>query len=83
MYKIRFQRKAAKQIDKLPLPDFLRVRQAIMSLSQDPRHPGVIKLKNQNAYRLRVGVYRVLFTIDDHLNEVSVYNIGHRRDVYR
>ena len=38
---------------------------------------------SQNAYRLRKGDYRVLYTIDDSVKTVIIYKIAHRREVYR
>ena len=48
-----------------------------------PRPVGVTKLQGQANYRLRVGNYRVLYTIDDADRLATIYAIGHRREVYR
>ena len=44
---------------------------------------GVKKLKNDTSYRIRVGMYRVIYEIDDKNKVVTVYKIRHRKDVYR
>ena len=36
-----------------------------------------------NAYRLRKGDYRILYTIDESAKTVIIYKIAHRREVYR
>jgi mRNA interferase RelE/StbE len=60
-------------------PNFSR----LLTLENDPRPYGVKKLQGEEAYRLRVGDYPVLYTIDDTEMLVTIYAIGHRRDVYR
>ena len=83
MYKILFRGKAAKQVKKLP-PDYFRlVAPQIEALAQIPRPPGIKKLTNDPGYRLRVGVYRILYDIDDEARTVTIYRVGHRREVYR
>jgi mRNA interferase RelE/StbE len=44
---------------------------------------GVIKKKGEDAYRIRVGDYRIIYTIDDDVKIVAIIKVGHRRDVYR
>jgi mRNA interferase RelE/StbE len=44
---------------------------------------GSIKLTNEDAYRIRVGDYRVIYNIHDDQLVVLVIDVGHRRDVYR
>lgn len=52
-------------------------------LANDPHPYGAEKLTDKEAYKLRVGVYRVLYTIDDKARLVTIYRIKHRREVYR
>jgi len=59
---------------------------AIQSLLTDPRPRQSKKLKGaqaEGAYRVRVGDYRIVYDVDDDLKLVTVYRIGHRREVYR
>ncbi len=60
-----------------------RVVDALQELKLNPRRTGVKKLRGRDGYRIRVGDYRVLYTINDELQEVEVYSIGHRKEVYR
>jgi mRNA interferase RelE/StbE len=53
------------------------------SLVENPRPPGYAKLKGSEYWRIRVGIYRVVYCVRDEVQVVEVLNIGHRRDVYR
>jgi mRNA interferase RelE/StbE len=65
MYNVRVLRQVLKDIADLP-KDYVRlVGRHIDDLAQDPRPPGVLKLQGETGYRLRVGVYRILYEIDD------------------
>ncbi len=52
-------------------------------LAAKPRPVGAEKLSGQDLYRVRQGNYRVLYEIADHYRTVTVFKIGHRREVYR
>ncbi len=82
-YKILLRGKAAKQVQRLPPGYFRLVRQHIDVLAQDPRPPGIKKLQGSLGYSLRVGVYRILYDVDDEAGEVIIYRVKHRREVYR
>jgi len=56
---------------------------AITALSDNPRPSGVTKLVNRPEWRVRVGDYRVLYSIDDRERIVTVVSIAPRRDAYR
>ena len=61
-----------------------RIRGAVLKLAADPRPPGARALKDRPGYlRVRVGDYRIIYTIEDDVLRVLVVRIGHRRDVYR
>ncbi|MGO8789576.1 MAG: type II toxin-antitoxin system RelE family toxin [Terriglobia bacterium] len=61
---------------------YVRVRDAIRALAEDPRPPNCLKLTGRDGWRLRVGDFRVVYEIDDKQRNVTVFHIGHRRDVY-
>lgn len=82
-YKIVLVTKASKQLKQLPRGFFDVISQHIDELAKNPRPVGSIKLANDVGYRIRVGVYRILYDIDDPQQIVTIYRIGHRRDVYR
>lgn len=56
-----------------------------LELSDDPKSfRDVKKLKGiENGYRWRVGVYRILGTIEDKNVTIMIFRIGHRKDIYR
>jgi mRNA interferase RelE/StbE len=82
-YKVYILKRAQRELAQLPTEIYERVRNAIRSLSQDPRPPGCLKLSGREGWRIRVGNYRVIYDIDDIHQTVTVLHIGHRRDIYR
>ncbi|VAW36122.1 hypothetical protein MNBD_CHLOROFLEXI01-3865 [hydrothermal vent metagenome] len=83
MYEVRILRRALKDIAKLPQNYIRLVSQHIEKLAENPRPQDVKKLRGRSDYSLRVGVYRVLFDIDDESKVVTVYRVKHRREAYR
>jgi mRNA interferase RelE/StbE len=82
-YEVRFRKSVAKDLDPLPRKDVQRIVAAIQTLSDNPRPPQSIKLSGSEKYRLRCGVYRVLYEIRDDVLIVCVVKVGHRKNVYR
>ena len=82
-YELVFKRSVAKDLREFPKADVKRILQRIRSLTDDPRPPGCEKLSGQERYRLRQGVYRIVYEIHDKVLVVLIVKIGHRRDVYR
>jgi mRNA interferase RelE/StbE len=82
-YEILVRGRAAKQIKQLPREYFRLVRRHIDGLTDDPRPPDAKRLKGNLGYSLRVGVYRILYDVDDETQTVTIYRVKHRRDVYR
>ncbi|MBX9639198.1 MAG: type II toxin-antitoxin system RelE/ParE family toxin [Mycobacteriaceae bacterium] len=72
-----------RAVDRLPRRDRERIVRAVRSLGANPRPQGCKKLANVgNAWRVRVGDYRVVYEIHDRVLLVVVLKVGHRRDVY-
>ena len=82
-YKLLIKRSAAKELEALPPKVRRRVASKIEALATTPRPHGTEKLSGQDKYRIRQGDHRVLYSIDDGAQTVTVVKIGHRRDVYR
>jgi mRNA interferase RelE/StbE len=83
-YKVEITASAEKALSRLPKDDLARVVRAIMALATVPRPGGCRKLEGQeDVYRIRVGIYRVIYSIDDRRIIVVVLKIGHRKDAYR
>lgn len=83
MYKLQILRRAMKDIARLPHSYSRLVSEHIDGLAQNPRPPDSKPLTDQPGYRLRVGVYRILYEIDDAARLVTGYRVKHRREVYR
>ncbi len=60
-----------------------RIAAKILQLANHPRPHGSKKLRNTEYYRIRIGDYRVLYSINDNIRTVKILDIGHRRDIYR
>ena len=82
-YKIEIKRSALKEIKQLPAKDLKRILAKIESLSDDPRPVDCKKLSTEEKYRIRYGVYRILYEIKDDVLIVYVVKVGHRKDIYR
>jgi mRNA interferase RelE/StbE len=82
-YTILVERYAQKQILKLAPKVIPVIKKAIAELAGNPRPIGYIKLKGEEAYRIRVGDYRIIYEIDDDKIIVTVITVGHRKEVYR
>lgn len=81
-YRLNISRSAIKEFEELPGSVIERVREKIRSLSFEPRPPGSKKLRGRRDWRVRVGDYRILYTIDDSLRVVDVAAIRHRSKAY-
>jgi len=82
-FEVRINKAAAKELGRLPKQDTRRILRRIDGLRQDPRPPGSVKLAGRDAYRIRQGDYRIIYTIDSHRVIVEVIRVGHRGEVYR
>ena len=82
-YKVSIKRSAEKEMDCLPPIIHKRISNKILSLSKNPRPTGHTKLTASEGYRIRMGSYRVLYTIDDRAKHVLIYSVGHRKEIYR
>jgi mRNA interferase RelE/StbE len=81
-YKIELRPAAARALRKLDPQIARRVQAAIALLAEDPRPPASRPLRGRPAWRVRVGDYRVIYTIEDDVLLIVVVTVGHRRDVY-
>ena len=82
-FTVRLDRSPQKFLDVLHGDIYTRIISALHALADDPRPHGVKKLKGYRDYwRIRVGDYRIIYTIQDDRLLVVVIRIGHRRDVY-
>jgi mRNA interferase RelE/StbE len=84
-YTVFLENQAEKELRNLPSEILLRIDNRLVSLSEEPRPRGVKKLKGKEGegWRIKVGAYRILFTIDETRKLIKIYRIKHRREAYR
>ena len=82
-YQIAFAPSAVKELARLPVKIRRRVVPRIEVLSEDPRPHGCEKLRGrEDQYRIRIGVFRVVYAIEDKRLLVLVLRLADRKDVY-
>lgn len=82
-YTVKIIPKAEKEFLKLAKIERNKIRKKILSLAENPKPFGSQKLKETDYFRIRIGDYRIIYSIDDELRLVKVLSIAHRKDVYR
>ncbi|HXG36161.1 MAG TPA: type II toxin-antitoxin system RelE/ParE family toxin [Dehalococcoidia bacterium] len=80
MYQVRLSRPVLKALDRLPQHDYLRLKQAIDSLTENPRPLGIEPVKSTPFQRIRVGAYRIVYQIDDHERIIIIVRIARRTE---
>lgn len=83
VYKIFFKKSVEKDFKSIPKKDLKKILDRIEMLAEDPRTAGCEKLTGQERYRVRQGLYRIVYSIQDDELTVWVVKVGHRKDVYR
>ena len=73
---------AVKSLRKIDVQDRGRIQGAIALLGEDPRPPGAKALPGRDGLRVRVGKYRIIYTVHDDVLLVVVVTLGHRKDIY-
>ena len=82
-YNVLFKNSASKQFRRMPKNMLGKVASAIDELAEDSRPVNCKKLKDTtDTYRIRIGDYRVIYTIDDSIVTVEVVKVGNWKDVY-
>lgn len=82
-YSIDFVPSAAKELAKLSAKERRRIATKIDALASEPRPPGAEKLSGIDAWRVRVGDYRIVYEVRDRTLVILVLTVGHRRDIYK
>ena len=83
-YQIEFRGSAERELHRIDPQMIPRVVAAVRALAEEPRPSGIRKLAgSEQAYRIRIGDYRVVYTVDDRQRIVSVDRVRHRKDAYR
>lgn len=83
-YAVRYLAAARRGIGRLPEEVQRRIITHLDALEHNPLPPGALQLANQpHMFRIRIGDYRVIYSVDSHDQLIIVETIGHRKDVYR
>mgnify|MGYP000361857717 CR=1 FL=1 len=82
-YTLSFKKSVARDLRAIPRQDVKRILKRIEALRSDPRPANCEKLSGQERYRVRQGVYRVVYEIVDERLVVLVIKVAHRKQVYR
>ena len=82
-YKLVFRKSVSKDFRAIPNKDVSRILQRIEELQENPRPIGSEKLSGQERYRIRQGVYRIIYEVADEFLIVTVVKVGHRKHVYK
>ena len=82
-YELVFKKSVARDLRDMPQKDVARILRSFDSIAQDPRGPKCEKLSGQDRYRVRQGIYRITYEIQDYVLVVTVLRVGHRRAVYK
>ena len=83
-YEVAFARSARRELERLVPPLANRILSRIEALAREPRPPGARKVQGkQNLWRIRVGDYRVIYSVSDDQRVVDVVKVRHRREAYR
>ncbi|HEY7680581.1 MAG TPA: type II toxin-antitoxin system RelE/ParE family toxin [Terriglobia bacterium] len=83
-YAVVFARSARRELERIPAKTCDRVLSAIERLGANPRPAGVRKLHGtEGVWRLRIGDYRVVYSVDDTQRVIDIQVVRHRKDVYR
>lgn len=82
MFRIKITRKAKKQLKSIKLAYQNQINLAIEDLHEDPYQGKPLTDELTKKYTYRVGVYRIIYTINEKDKIVTVLNAGHRATIY-
>jgi mRNA interferase RelE/StbE len=83
-YRVLFAPAAGKELARIDRPQRLRIQTAIAGLADDPRPRGAVALRTRpGLFRVRIGHYRAVYSVEDDRLLVLVVDVGHRSEVYR
>ncbi len=83
-YQLVFSKSAEKDLKKLSIQLIAKILPVLLSLEDEPRPIGCKKLKGyKDLWRVRIGDYRAIYSIDDTILLVDIRKVGHRKDIYK
>lgn len=80
MYSLKWEEKALREMQKLERTIFSRIFKKVDDLKENLESSDIKKLRGQNKLRLRVGDYRIIFSVENNL--ITIWKVGHRRNIY-
>ncbi len=82
-FKVFFKKSVEKDLTKIPKNYLAKILDKISGLKTNPRPDGSEKLTGQELYRIKQGIYRIVYSIQD--NELTVWGVkvGHRKEIYK
>jgi len=84
VYEVLLERRAERDIKRLPKEVFDRIIPHLKALSENPKPSGCRKISGSRSdWRIRIGDYRVIYEVSEQENAVKVMRIRHRKNVYR
>lgn len=83
-YQVKWKHSAQKELKSLDKKTILKILESVEGLAKNPYPLGSKKLKGTEfIYRIRLGDYRVIYSVESNILTVEIIKIGHRRDIYR
>lgn len=82
-YSVTFKKSVTKDLRVVPKGDIKKILDKITALSDNPKGDGCIKLSGNECYRVRQGLYRIIYEIKDDVLVVNVIKVAHRSQVYK
>jgi mRNA interferase RelE/StbE len=82
-YSVLILKSAQKNLSRLDSSIQGKIIEKIRNLADNPRPSGTKKLAGRDAWRIRLGDYRIIYEINDDELIILVVVIGHRREVYK
>jgi len=82
-YELAFKKSVAKDLRSIPKRDIKKILRRIEALQDNPRGEDCIKLSSQERYRIRQGVYRIIYEIQELELVIMVVKVAHRSTVYK
>jgi mRNA interferase RelE/StbE len=82
-FQVIFSKPAERSLERLPQHVRRRILVKARALGENPWPPGFLRLTGADGYRVRMGDYRILYTVEGGRLVVLVLDVGHRKDIYR
>jgi len=83
MYNIKFEKRVARDLKKIDKKEIPLILKEIAKLTENPYPPNCSKLKGRDAWRIRTGNYRIIYSVVSNDLLILIVKVGHRKDVYQ